>query len=55
MLKKEIPDTYSVREVVVSGLGDMPIEKRKGEGGNSCLAKRIGDNFQNKFLRLIKL
>ena len=51
ILKKEIPATYDSVEKVLSAFGDMPTPKRKGEGGASSLAKRVADNFHNKFMR----
>ena len=54
LIKREIPETFAVQEVIESSLGDMPVEKKKGDGGHSTLERRIGDSFQNKFLRLVK-
>jgi hypothetical protein len=51
IMKREIPDTYGVCEIVESEFGDMPTLRKKGEGGNSSLAKRIADNFYNKYVR----
>ena len=51
ILKREVPDTYDNSEEIDSVLGPMPTIKRKGEGGACSLAKRIADNFHNKFLR----
>ena len=53
IMKREIPDTFGVVEIVETSLGYMPEEKRKGEGSNITLAKRLPDKFQNKFVRFV--
>ena len=51
-MKKKIPDTFAVLETVRSQqFGDLPVQKRKGEGGAATLEKRISSNFYNKFQR----
>lgn len=53
VIKRAIPETYAVVEKILTEFGEMPTLKRKGEGGSSSLAKRIADNFHNKFLRFV--
>ena len=53
-MKREIPDTFGMVEVIQTPFGVMAGARRKGEGGASCFAKRLADNFHNKYLRLVK-
>ena len=56
MLKKKIPDTFAVFATVdTDEFGLLPIKRRRGEGGAGDLSTRIGDNFYNKFGRLVSL
>ena len=50
-MKREVPDTYAAVEKVETQFGQMPVQRRKGEGGAGSLAKRIADNFYNKYIR----
>ena len=47
-MKREAPDTFAV---VMRAECPQPVQRRKGEGGAGSLAKRISDNFYNKFIR----
>ena len=51
LLKVKFPATYRLQAAVQSPLGALAMQKRKGEGGYSGLAKRIGDNFYNRHIR----
>jgi len=52
IIKKHIPDTYAVVETMESvEFGSLPVKKAKGEGGQSDLATRIGNNYYNDYLR----
>ena len=56
IIKKHIPDTYAVVETMESAeFGSLPVKKAKGEGGQSDLATRIGNNYYNDYLRYTKL
>ena len=54
IVKREIPDTFGMVEVIETPFGVMPGVRRKGEGGASIFAKRLADNFYNKHLRYSK-
>ena len=49
VLKDKYPQTFRVEKAVKTSFGTLKIKKGKGEGGNSALAKRLGDNFYSKF------
>jgi len=52
IIKRCIPDTYAVVETMESDeFGSLPVKKAKGEGGQSDLATRIGNNYYNDYLR----
>ena len=51
ILKGKFPETFKVHKTVKTTFGALNIKKAWGEGGNSDLAKRIGDNFYNKFCK----
>ena len=48
ILKDKFPQTFRIEKAVQTSFGALKMKKSKGEGGNSELAKRIGDNFYNK-------
>ena len=55
VLKRKIPETYQVfLTVETAEYGLLPVKRKRGKGSNSTdLATRIGDNFFNKFFRLV--
>ena len=50
-MKRELPETFAVVEKVETGLGDLPVAKKRGEGGSTDLVQRLADCFYNKFNR----
>ena len=51
IMKRELPETFAVVEKVETGLGDLPVAKKRGEGGSTDLVRRLADCFYNKFNR----
>ena len=54
IVKREIPDTFGMVEVIETPIGVKPGVRKKGEGGASSFVKRLADNFHNKHLRYSK-
>ena len=56
ILKDKFPQTFRIDRAVQTSFGALKMKKSKGEGGNSELSKRIGDNFYNKHTKkLVKM
>jgi len=53
VLKIKFPATYRCNSSSVqTTLGPLALPKRKGEGGYGSLARRLGDNFYNRIVRI---